>query len=262
MSYGVFVVVAVLASGALAMFLAAKLFAEKSQRGAQIVIFLLSMGFFNGVIYPDYIVPKQRAENIVALTQALPFLQNIKQHKPILYKKWIKVITQAVEQGATEQQAVALMVQQLKTEVTQELIYASDDTLYNYMQVMLNNMQELQAHSPQVCYQFLYPDPNKPLVVSNYLSEQAQQQTLAAMEQVIISPKYALATGNVHKKALQQVVQKLNARFGRDLQALNQPYTTKVSKAKLCEMNIAYQQALLEFKPSMATTLFRLSLKS
>lgn len=253
-------------SAVIAVVLGHLLFRDRPRKKkiSQIAIFILSMGFFNGIILPSYHSPEIATRSSEQLWSRLPLIETIKEHDPELYQQWRSTAKQAKKQGASNDEVVAMLQQKMQIAFQQRLAYTSDEALLGFIDTLLPNLDVLRQQSAEACYQLLYPQAAiKNIKAEDYLSKQALENNMNAMSRVIIdaaekTPE-ALPASELLNNDMKQIFSELKQKYGEDIHALEDPLNSKISKARICDMNHAFYQKVMQQDKTKAVNILRLS---
>lgn len=239
----------------------------KERRSAYVVAFVIFFALLQG-LSREYIFPDVNAWNQSRKAESelleIPAFQAIKQYDPQTYENLLSDIKRAIKSGSSDGSQITGMVRdRISGLVQKRLPHASDEAVASYMNVMLTEIDELNAHGGDLCYRFLFPQQSEPFDGRKYFSKQTQEADLAALANIIKTsaenPQPIPPENDVIPK-LQPIFADLATEHGDDIVMLQNPGAANVDKAKVCSMAAGLYARILKLPPSESGTILRFML--
>ncbi|EXU74775.1 hypothetical protein ABW286_03205 [Erwinia papayae] len=192
----------------------------------------------------------------------LPLYRTLKVQQPSLYQKLHQQYLSAVATGESEAQALEHLRPMLADLLSQRISYASNEALYRYMQVSLEQMKALRQQNSELCFKFLFPQVSGGINTTESLPVELRKKEGEALDYFLQQSFGAEHTGNAlqGREDLGNIVRSLYGRWGSDLQLINAPAETGADKTKLCEMTIDLYQSVLALPVNHSAEVLRIIL--
>ena len=251
------------ASGGLAALLATAIFGKKGTNKAGYKITLVVAFIALHSISKQFILPKINAYyshyKLESTLTEIPLYQTIKEVSPDTYNNIFELISYAKDNGYSEQQATVLARSEISKLVSKRLPNASDDSLINYMSVMVTEIDALQSLQNGVCYNLLFPSNSNGFSPKKNFSSELQQKDLEALNQVIISSNISR---NVPSEDdvwpfFEPVIASLYSKHGEDTALLDRQAQNLDEKQKVCQITKDLYTDILNLPPHQAAMTLR-----
>lgn len=260
----------IVVSGIIAILLGYLLFRgnPRKQKISQIAIFILSMGFFNGIILPSYQSPEIASHSSEKPWNKLPLMQVIKKHNPELHQQWANTAEQAGLESASDETINLFLYKKLETQFKQRITGTSNKALLEFVEALLSGIDELHQQPGDICYHFLYPEEEKSnFEASRQLSQKVLERYIAAMIHVIADFNSTQETGSIKDSKdlafeLENIFTELQNEYGSELDGLRNPRISQVPKTQICTMTHAFFQKIIEQDKPKAAGILRLLFSS
>ncbi len=218
------------------------------------------------VVWLRWVQPQQQlAARVDAAQQQLATMlvyRTIKEQQPALYKQLNDELVNAVRDGEDADQAIAQLRPMLADLLNQRVGRAQDETVINYIQLSVRQMQSLRQISGELCFQFLFPQLSGEVNTIARLPAQLQQQDLQQIDALLVAstgPEIAVDL-SAARKSMQGIVGTLYEKWGSKLQLLNAPTDVNVEHNDMCDMTIDLYSAILALPPKQAANVLRMML--
>jgi hypothetical protein len=245
-------------SGGLAVLIATLIFgkepADKSAHKIVIVVLFIAFTALSKIfLLPKINAYSAKAEATIAL-KSVPAFRSIEKYAPDTYRKIFKILTDSIENGGSQEQAITLVRAQVQTFVLTRLPHASDDALISYVRIMDIEMAELQAKGSTLCYQFLHPQVVGGIDTVKLISRETQGKDLAALNEIIKSSnsKRPIASEDEVMPNLQPVFLALREKYGDGVAVIENPTAPGVDKARVCSVTRELYQKIVALPPDQA----------
>ncbi len=251
------------ASAVAAAIIASLIFGRKPEKKTAytVVIVILFLGF--NALSKEYILPKLNAKKVMADIQTafneVPAFVSIKKYEPEIYQTIIASVAVATRDGASQQQMIDMMRQQISTLVESRMPHASDSALLGYVDVMVAEMEVLNKQGAGLCYKFLFPAIAGGINPRTSFSAEMQKRDLAALDEIIktSNTKQAIPEQSTVLPFLQPVIASLNEKYGDDVSILDNPAAPNVDKDKVCQISIDLYRGVLALPPEQSAPVLR-----
>lgn len=239
----------------------AQLFAKNAGKLMQLAVFLVCMGLFNGVIFPDFIRPAIEGDRIEEGLLGEPFYQALKEKEPATFEQWVEQLKDAKKQGLSMEQAGSVLQRNIEDLMMKRLPYASDDAVYGFVEAFAPAIKELRLKSGDLCYGFLFPENGQQgSGASAYLSESTQRRSLDAMQKIILESGTGIAApaADMVMPDLIEIMQSLEKKYGAEvMMAMENPAMSRAPKEEVCDMVYSMYRKILALEKQKAIDLLR-----
>ncbi len=212
----------------------------RERRIAYVSVLVVSFAIFN-TLARVFVLPHIRVwqyeRQVEQQLQDIPAYRAIQKSDPQTYER-IRAIARDGIRNGQRPEILASRIRAVISEVVIRYIpYASDDSVMELTGIMVREIEELTQASPNLCYQFLFPQRYGPLDLMKHIDPKTLQADLAALATLIQS-----ATHNPQPKPdpsqsetlLKTVYARVNEEYGDDIRFLNNPHDQSVDKGKVC----------------------------
>ncbi len=202
------------------------------------ISFAVLFALANTFVYPPLNTWYQ-VRNAEAEFLGSPAYRALKQHDPATYDRLIADFKQAVKDGKDREATVAAVREHVVKAVQSRLPTASNESVADYMKVMLIEMQELNEQGGDLCYRFLFPQVSGPIDPVEHFSKETQKADLDALAEVIRTSAESpqpVPPESVVMPQLQTIFIDLANDHGQDIAMLQNPVAPNVDRRKVCQM--------------------------
>jgi hypothetical protein len=165
--------------------------------------------------------------------------QQIAKYDPNAYQEIRAEILDSLRKGESQPQSIARGRRLILGLVKKYIPRASDDAIIGYVNAMIQEIEELAAKDPELCYQFLFPEKYGTPDTTKHLKPETQRADLNALAEVIRTA-VEKPQAEPDKVAGEAVVRKvLNTYYetrGDDVNLLKDPFAPGVDKCKVCNL--------------------------
>ena len=206
--------------------------------GTFVVSFAILFALSNAFVYPPLNTWYQ-VRNAEAEFLGSPAYRALKQHDRATYDKLMADFRQAVKEDKGREATVAAVREHVVRAVQSRLPTASNESVADYMKVMLAEMKELDEQGGDLCYRFLFPQVSGPIDPVQYFSKQTQKADLEALAEVIRTSAenpQPVPPESVVMPQLETIFIDLANDHGQDIAMLQNPVAPNVDRRKICRM--------------------------
>lgn len=208
----------------------------------------------------------QRVQQLVRQEfDKIPLMVTLQQKEPEARAAMENTAREAIEQGLTTQQAIDQIQVAMAEMIGKRVRFAPDDTLNQYMNVTLQQMQDLQAKGDSLCFKLLFPQAGGGIDASKYNPPELIQQRLATDNQLVLA-SYEQPQRNSAEQDLQaslqvqRILQQLGQKYGDDLKMLVPPQRNDVDHKRVCEIATDFYQQIQALPPVQSAQILRVVL--
>ena len=191
-----------------------------------------------------------------------PLYIAIKSADPEVYSKILRATLEAVRLGSSEAELATVAQQYISALSKKYLPVASDDAVISTAKLAVFKSEAIGFKSADACYNYFYPQTgSKPVILSEYLSAEAQQRDLATTTVVIetgsATPQRIPAKNEVYP-LLKIVISKLRKSYPvSDIAALEDARAAAADHQTACRMMDALFREVLTLPRVDAARLLR-----
>jgi hypothetical protein len=189
-----------------------------------------------------------------------PVYVALRSREPETYERIVTELRSGFQRGMSLTE-VRVKTMPLVVEVYRKrLPYASDDVLRSAVKLLLDEMDSLYQKDPELCYQFLYPEHDKPIAWQHL--KEFNDREIALMTAVITSGRARkLPAEKAIEQPLLKVLARLRNRYGDQVKLIFEPNGPGVDKAKVCVLTYAFFEEVqtLPDKDEIATLAYMFS---
>lgn len=240
----------------------------KQRRASYAVAFIVGFVVLNA-LSKQFILPelntRHQSQEVEARLLVIPVYQAIKQYDPTTYAKVVNELKIGLKKGESESELIGRTRGYIASLVESRLPWASDDAVVSYVGVMIDEIAELNSKSPNLCYQFLFPQYFGHLNGRKYFSPETQQADLSAFADVIrTSAENAQPVPEESEVLpdLETVMVEFYNSYGEDALLLDNPLTPGIDRGKVCDAVAALYRHILELPESESARILRYMLSS
>ena len=226
------------------------------------VIFMLSKVFFLPKASAWYEVKQAETE----LEKHAAF-SAVKKYDQKVYYAMIEDIRQVVLKGDSREKALLAARAHMQELILRRLPTASNESVADYMDVTMAELDVLEKKGGDYCFRFLFPQNGAPLDISKMLSQRMQTQDLEALAKVIESSAtdpQPLPDAEEIEPKLQPIYAHLMEEYGEEVQLLADPAAVKAEadKRKVCAIVGSMYDRILALPAQESGKMLRFMLKS
>ena len=203
--------------------------------------FFLLITLSNQYALPEIKIWKEQ-RNLESSLQDIAVYQLIAKSDPDTYKRITKEINKSLRNRESNEQ-IAVRIRRIINElVGKYLPRASDDAIFTYVSVMVQEISELIQLNPELAYEFLFPQKGGAVRQSFQLRPELQKADLDALAEVIRTGStnpHIVKDFSEAKLLLEKVIADLYKVYGNDLALLQNPLAPGIYKKKYCNMTVA-----------------------
>ena len=147
---------------------------------------------------------------------AQPVYEALRKNKPEIYAPIAAALKKGVEAGIPEQEVIGAMRGMMAAAVTAELPKANNDNIKRFADVIIEQMQEINAKSPVACHAYLFPTEENFVDPRTILSPELLNKELALYADMFGSPdpEPPVAASDAHlEMLLHQVFESIQANY-------------------------------------------------
>jgi len=220
--------------------------------------FFLMISLSNQYILPEIDIWKKQ-KNLEKSLQEIAVYQQIAKSDPEIYERIKFEIHKSVRNRESNAQTTIRIRRIVNELVGKYLPRASDDAIFNYVSIMIKELEELTKLNPELSYEFLFPQKGEAMRHSFHLSSEMKKADLDSLAEVV-------RTGSTHpiiihdfseaKTLLEKVFINLHKVYGEDISLLRNPFAPGIYKEKYCNITIALFQEIFKLsKPKSCIVL-------
>ncbi len=165
----------------------------------------------------------------------------LRRHAPREYQLAHNLVSQALDEGESQEAALARAAKLLPQLSERYLPRAPDQAISDYGAVLVREMEALQAKDPVLCARFAYPRSGETMRLAEHLDRSVLDAENAALTAVIsraaVQPQPVVEFKDVQED-LVGVYARVAARHGPQVYKLDQPYASGFNDAQLCQITI------------------------
>ncbi|MBN1180887.1 MAG: DUF4339 domain-containing protein [Bacteroidales bacterium] len=179
-------------------------------------------------------------ENIEAGLTKDPLYSSIKKCEPKTYNLLISEMKLAFQKGKSLAELQQLIRPYLISVLYKRLPYASDDSLFEFIKILLEQMQILYKIDPNICYDYLFGnDRARPDIANNFPTELIQKEfiSISRIIQSSTTQSYQFQDPEQIKAKLTELVERLAVNYGEDIQLFAKPELRSMNKARSCQLS-------------------------
>ena len=171
----------------------------------------------------------------------------------------ISALTDAASDGFNEQRIISITMRHISTIMDMRLPWASDEAILSYVEVMVDEIQELQDHGGDHCYRLLFPEVNDDIHDYKILSKEVQYRSLAAIDLTIKSYDAIrrIPSDEEVLQTLEPIYAELYETFGDDMLALDDPIGNNMDKERACEITKMLYLKILQLPDEQSVPVLR-----
>ncbi|GJQ60241.1 MAG: hypothetical protein D8M57_10680 [Candidatus Scalindua sp. AMX11] len=209
------------------------------------VISYVTMSLF---VTPTSEREKSLSELEVSLSE-IPAYKQISMYDAETYQRINAEIQKSLLKGESKSQIIQRIRSIVGELVEKYLPLSSDNALLDYMNVVIQEIEELAQQSPELCYKFLFPKQYGAIDVTKYIRPETQQADLNALAAVIKTG--AESSTNVqdfpeYDAFIQNIIINLHETYGDDALLLENPHAPGIDKRKFCRIMVALYREILK----------------
>jgi len=190
----------------------------------------------------------------------IPIYQTLKTYCPETYEQILTEMQNSFKKGDSKSELMAKVRTRIYSVLQKSLPLATDDAIVEFVQVMINELQQLGSKSGDLCYAYLFPQRSGGLDYAGHLSEELRGAELNANAKVIrtasTTPQPIPSKRQV-SKYLEDVTSSLIRQYGSDAAVLADIESPQADKAKVCELSIAFYREILKLPKNDSAALLR-----
>ncbi len=179
----------------------------------------------------------------------IPAYKQISMYDTQAFQRIKREIQQALAKGESKSQIIQRIRFIIGGLVEKYLPISSDKALLGYMNVVIQEIEELANQSPELCYKFLFPQQYGTIDVTKYIKPETQQADLEALAAVIRSGAEASAEMKdfpEYDALIQSIIINLHETYGDDALLLENPHAPGIDKRKFCRIMVALYREILK----------------
>ena len=232
------------------------------------IVFISCSGVFFTITSLYTVRVSNTQENLVALEATLseiPAYKQILQYDPETYQRIQIEIQKSLEKGESKTQTIQKIRLIIAELVEKYLPYSSDEALLGYMSVIIQEIEELADKSPELCFQFLFPEQYGAIDVTKYIRPETQKADLDSLAVVIRTG----AENPVHIQdfsgydaLIENIITNLHEMYGDDALLLENPHAPGIDKEKFCRMMVTLYREILKLPKKDSVLVLRRMLAS
>lgn len=251
------------ASGALAAVITYLLVRRpKEQKVLFVGIFILSFVIIN-TLSQQYLLPQLNARrtqtDIDEPLEKIPAYQQIAKYDPDTYRQIKAEIQKSLGRGESEPQIEARIRTIVGGLVRKYLPRASDDAVVGYIDIIIQEIEELTNQSPDLCYRFLFPEQYGPIEARKHFKAETQKADLDALAKVIQTGAENSVAKEMsgYEPLVQKLVTNLKKVYGDDIALLKKPLEPGTDKEKFCKLTVAFYREALKLPKKESSLVLR-----
>lgn len=190
----------------------------------------------------------------------IPVYQALRDYDRVEYDRLTGSLRDSLAAGRSRQETVAMAQALLSGLVNEYLPHADDAAAAHYVGVFVDELRQLRAHDPELCYHFVYPQDGPPVDLREYVDEPTRAAELAALAAVIraagSNPRSVPTAADVQADLL-LVYQGLRDAYGEDVNLLGDPTAPDVDRGRICALLTSFYTNALELPDSSGGRIIR-----
>jgi hypothetical protein len=231
-------------AGALAAAIASLLFLRKSKNNRIAYTTLTVVLFLGFKLYSDQsILPRIRERQTDKQLRELPFYRDLAEVDPQTYEKVRVVASDSVRKGDGADVIASRIAPIVEGTVPKYVGTASDDSVVNFSDVVIRQVESLQNLHSDACYYFLFPHEQgaTPVTIAS-LDQKNRDESIDALGRILHSAVHTpqpLPDATKAEALLVPVMNQLRNEFGNDLLLLQQKPTDTVGRQRVCAITVS-----------------------
>jgi len=149
--------------------------------------------------------PVRTKEILGKVLAGSPAYQTIRKHEPEVYRKLIVNFNDAIEKGASLVEVQRVGMNSLSSIVMRSVIKAQDDTIIEFIKLLIIMLKEANNKDPIVCMKLGYPEQYGAISYSDNISSKVSEQYLQLFNRILIE-SYEKRTISINAKSAENVV--------------------------------------------------------
>ncbi|MBW2092129.1 MAG: hypothetical protein JRI34_08415, partial [Deltaproteobacteria bacterium] len=213
----------------------------------------------NQYVLPEIKIWKEQ-RNIEKSLQEIAVYQHIAKSDPEIYERIKSEINNSLRNRESSEQTTIRIRRIVNELVGKYLPRASDDAIFNYVKVMIQELSELTKLNPDLSYEFLFPQRGGATGHSYNLSPEMKKADLDALAEVIKTGStnpVIIRDFSEAKLLLEKVFANLHKVYGDDLSLLRNPLASGIYKKKYCNITIALFTEIFELPKQKSCMVLR-----
>jgi len=191
----------------------------------------------------------------------------VKKYDEKVYNAMIEDIRQVVLKGESREKAMLAARVHMQELILRRLPTASNESVAEYMDVTMAELDVLEKKGGDYCFRFLFPQTGKPVDISKMLSQRMQTQDLEALAKVIESSAtdpQPLPDAEEIEPKLQPIYAHMMEQYGEEVQLLANPLTVtaEADKRKVCAIVGSMYDKILALPAQESGKMLRFMLKT
>ncbi len=235
----------------------------KQHRVVYAWVLVFSFAILNGfsrVFVLPHIHVWQYDQKIERQLQQSPAYREIQDNDPETYERIRTIVRDGIRKGQRTE-IVAGRVRAVISELVAKYIpQASDESVVDFATVMVREIEQLTQASPNLCYQYLFPQQYGALDLSQHIDDKTLDDDLTALagliRTAIHSPQPAPDAPR-SEALLQKTYRKVYEEHGDDVLLLKNPHGPSVDKEKVCTVLAAVYKQVLEMPKNESSMVLR-----
>lgn len=203
-------------------------------------------------------VSKSRFENAL---ESIPLYQTIRKHDPVLYERIKSKMFVMYNEKKSQEQMRLELIDEVMNKLSSRVIYAPDNQIINFVDVLLDDMKYLQSKGQGLCFKFLFPKVDGSVRYSKVMPAEKMQQTLNVYNEFLIAT-YNVNSPVFHNERMVQndlelVGYVLYSKYGDKLQQIDNPYARNIDRELICSMSIDFYSEVRKLSDERSAQLLR-----
>lgn len=238
--------------------------------GALVAAFAIVVALSAWLRYAQQPVVTQTASDSAfdASMSRIPLWRAILDHDPATAQQLRDQVTAMERQGRSEQEKIDAIQQQILLISMQRLQQTSDAEAVAYMRSNMEMTAALQKHGDDICFRYLFPAVKGGVNPVRYLTQEQIDSRMAAdadMYNASFGANKHSVTEAEREQAhrdLEPILQRMNARYGADLDLMAHPEKAQGKEGQLCYMVQGLWQEVFNLPMASAAGVIRYSVSS
>jgi hypothetical protein len=224
--------------GALAALLASLVLLGKSTNRRSLYTIVTVVLFLGLKTLSDQaILPRVRGWQADRQLRQLPFYRDIAEADPPTYEKMRAVTSNSVRNGEGADTIASKLAPIVADTLPKYVGSASDESVVEFTQVVIRELDELRSKQTDACYYFLFPhEKTAPSSLSGF-NEKYKEEVLSAMGHIVSSSVHSpQSLPDVAKTdaLMAPIIERLRGDYGNDLLLFQQRPSDTVARQKVC----------------------------
>src|SRR6266436_5542012 len=214
---------------------------SKKSRGPFVVITFVMFLILRS-LSDKTLLPRIRDWQTNSQLRGLPFYRDLAEVDPQTYEKVRVVASDSVRKGDGADVIASRIAPIVASTVPKYIGTASDDSVVNFIHVVIRQVESLHDSHSDACYYFLFPHEQgaTPVTIAS-LDQKNRDESIDALGRIVHSSVHTpqpLPDARKAEALLVPVMDQLRNQFGNDLMLFQQKPTDSIGRQKVCAITV------------------------